>query len=190
MSTVQIILGVQHDVPTLGSLPEMVQITNNPGLPIYQFEEIRGDEKPKLKCYCFESALDSKYSNCIMAQMYVPKYFEGMTQLVRGYFLLRINDSRADFLNNFFIDKKYGREGCGYSFVTSSKGMFKFNGFTYHPFILRNLTVCYFACETDSAEDKAWVRSDEVGVAIQSPIYYDHRLDLFITTHAELKAPQ
>jgi hypothetical protein len=183
MSTLKIIQGFQNDVPTISILPPMQQIAHNSGLPIHLF---KATDNSGLECFCFESSL-ADYSKCIMAQMYVPAYFDGMTKQVRGYFLLRIAHNNPEFIDDFFGDKKYGREGCGYNFVTSSKGMFKFNGFTYHPFILRNLTVCYFACETDSDEDEAWRDSLNVGVAIQSPLHYDHRLDLFITTHAELK---
>lgn len=187
MSIVNIVQGEQEGIPTVASIPPMQHVASyKPGLVIHLF---KATDQSAQECFCFETDL-ANYSKCIMAQMVIPKYFEGMTQTVRGNFLLRIAHQDPKFIDGIFRDKKFGREGCGYSFVTSAKGMFQFNGFTYHPFILRSLTVCYFACETDSEEDRAWKRSAEIGVAIQSQLHYDHKLDLFITTHAELKAPQ
>lgn len=184
MSIVKYIQGVQNDLPTMASIPPMMQVNSyNPGLPIYLF---KATDSSGLECLCFESSV-AAYSKCIMTQMFLPKFFEGLNHSVRGNFLLRIQHQDPEFIDKIFFEKKLGREGCGYSFTLSQKGMFKFNGFTYHPFLMRSLTVCYFSCETGSNDDMAWKNSNHVGVAIHSALYYDHKLDMFITNHATLE---
>lgn len=174
---------VTSSISSYAKLPPLIPDPNfKSGQPIYLYKTEDGSN---MEFYSFDKSL-SKEHKWILASMFVPKYFDKMLEELRGIFLLRI-PTGAFTIQGIFSDKRIGRQGCGYKIYLSEEGMFSFNCLTYHPFILRNLTVCFFACDTGSSFDIAWRNSPDTGVAVEDAITYDHKMDLFITLNAELK---
>lgn len=183
MSTLKYVQGVETQVDSFADLPILTRDNAfNSGLPIHRHMSAN---RTDLKYYSFDQDL-SITTNWIMTSMFVPKYFDKMTEEIRGIFLLRIKTESSQFIKGFFRDKSLGKHGCGYKIYTPTEGFFQFNGLTYHPFILRNLAVCYFVCDTGSSFDTSWRSSPHIGVGVQEKIIYDHKLDLFITHDAML----
>lgn len=147
--------------------------------------KFKSKDNSNMEFYAFGEKLDS--GPYIQTSMFIPKYFEGNPSEIRGIFLLKVSSFDKILTLGFFGEKRIGKDGCGYHIQLPEDSLFRFNGFTFHPFILRNLTVCYFATETGSILDDKWKNTNEPGIAVENKIEYSHILDLFTTNHAERK---
>lgn len=165
-----------------GFLPPLTRDTNfSTALPIHRHVTTDGSN---VEYYSFDENL-SIASDWIVTSMYIPGFFFKTETDLKGMFLLRF--ASKDIISNFYEDKSLGKHGCGYRIYTPTDGIFKFNGLTYHPFVLRNLMVCFFSCDTNSPYDLHWRGSADIGVAVQERAYYDHKFNLLITEDAELR---
>lgn len=174
--------GVKPRTSSLAKIPSMTKVSSHgPKNQIYKFMASDGSDR---EFYAFRKDIE-KSKIAVLASMFIPSFFTGMTSEIRGQFLLEVDQFDKKKTDGFFLEIKIGKQGCGYHIVLPEEGMFTFNGFTYHPFILRTLTICYYACETNSKQDQLWKKSTYAGVAVEGPIVYDHRLDLFVTSDAE-----
>ena len=185
MSTLKYIQGVNENLETQLAylLPRLIK-TSSHG-PKNKIHKLKSTDNSNMEFYAFEESLDS--SQYILTSMFIPKYFEGNPSEIRGTFLLKVSSFDQIMSLGFFGEKRIGKDGCGYHIQLPEESLFKFNGFTFHPFILRNLTVCFFVTETGSILDKKWNDSSDPGIAVENKIEYNHLMDLFITNHAERK---
>jgi hypothetical protein len=168
----QITQGVNPEFPT------------NPMIGKYLFE--------RTEVFGFKDLLDDPESNdeFVVVSMLVPSYFEYKTGKpfgaeLSGLFIIKVMGQFNGIYD--YEDKQYGQYGCPQRLSIGPSEAFTFNDMEFFPFMMRDLSVGYYVCDSGSSA-YSWKGKKLYNVALDAPLAYDATLGIYVTRGAHLVA--
>lgn len=153
---------------------------------------VKFGQLPQLECYAFTGTL-AQGKNFVLAHMQIPSFFDRANSAltpITGLFLIDLGLGLENIVGN--NDKGRGRQGCPTRVVLGANlSFFYFNGMNFYPIMMRDFSIAYYVCDSDSKEYD-WTKKHGpdfhkmFAVAVQSAITYDATLGIYVTRNADL----